>query len=262
MYDYPDLFRDVANALRDTSCYHEALSYYKPLELMPDYISAADYAGMAFCYKSLGLGSEAESCYRTIVNLDRAPSSGRLPFPHIIRSAAAEGEVTRDTVSGMVLTNRQPWKNEGVVPQSSELGEFCSNQAPSAMLIPRPPKQHSKIRESEKRFKAQLHEETMRTLYGRTQELLLQARGGDTQTLAPWMAATQELVDDFRSHRGFYPCDRSLRAYERSKSSAMESLKSQVNQAIQDIIGQLETPAGKAPCGEGHVSQAVNDIFR
>ncbi|KAL8747000.1 MAG: hypothetical protein Q9184_007665 [Pyrenodesmia sp. 2 TL-2023] len=243
LYDYPDLFRDVANALRDTSCYHEALSYYKPLELIPDYINASDYAGIAFCYKSLGLGSEAESYYRTIANLDPAASSARLPVPHIIRSAPAEGEVTRDVASGMMLTNQQTQNNEDVVPEASELGEFCNNQAPSAMLIPRPPKQHSKVRESEKRFKAQLHEEAMRTLYGRTQELLLQARGGDTYSLVPWMAATQELVNDFRSHRGFYPCERSLRAYEQSKSSAMESLKSRVNQAIQDIIGQLGTPA-------------------
>lgn len=250
MYDYPDLFRDVANALRDTNCYYEALRYYKPLALVPDFVHASDYVGMASCYKSLGLELEAESCYRTIAKLDRSQSNTRLPFPHITSPAASEGAFTMDAVSGMVMSNRQPRTNELIVSASSELGEFGSNQALSAMLMPRPPKQHFKVRESERRFKAQLHEERMRTLYGRTQELLLQARTGDPRTLAPWMAATQELVDDFRSHRGFYPCDRSLRAYERSKSLAMETLKYQVNQAIQDIIGQLETPAGKATCGE------------
>ncbi|KAI4287069.1 MAG: hypothetical protein L6R35_003675 [Caloplaca aegaea] len=197
LYNYPDLFRDVAMAWRDTGYYDKALTYYLPLEQMPTFVNPSDYAG----------------------------------------------DTTTDTVNGAVSSNAQVRRDESNVPESRALAEITNPQATSAMLIPRSSKHLSKHRTSERKLKAQIHEERMRDLYGRTQELLVRARSGDVQALVPWMAATHELVDDFRSHRGFYPYDRSLKAYERSKSSAIETLNSQVNQAMQNIIGQLETPA-------------------
>lgn len=239
------MFREVANVLRDAGCYHEAIRYYQPLEQVFDFVNASDYAGMAFCYKSLGLGFDAETCYQNMADLEQDPSRNQNLLPPSISLVALKEEAILEIASGTVPVNQQTLTNEGINMEESGLGEIASSQVPSAMLMPRSSKQSSKHRESERRLRAQLHEERMRSLYGRAQELLELARNGDVQALAPWMAAAQELVNDFRSHRGFYPCDRSLKAYERSKSSAIESLKSRVNQAMQDIIGQLDTPAGE-----------------
>lgn len=245
MYNYPDLFRDVASALRDTGYHREALRYWQPLKQVSEFVTATDYAGMAFCYKSLGLGSEAEACYRHIVEMEQDPSSTQPHLPLSTTLTAVAGQTTSDTMGGMF---QQPQANEAVASETSTFEGTPHNPTPSAMLMPRSSKQSAKHRESERRFQAQLHEERLQSLYGRTQELLERARHGDAEALVPWMAATQELVDDFRSHRGFYPCDRSLKAYERSKSSATESLKTRVNQAMQDIIGQLErSETGKVP---------------
>lgn len=205
---------------------------------------------MAACYKSLGLRTEAEACHRIIHDLELDRSSTYFHLPRRTNAGAAVGDPTVDTMSGTVSSNAQLQLNESHLPESHAHAEVTSQQAPSAMLMPRSSKHPPRHRASERRFKTQIHEERMRSLYGRTQELLERARSGDVQALVPWMAATHELVDDFRSYRAFYPCDRSLKAYERSKSSAIESLNSRVNQAMQDIIGQLETPAGKAFLGD------------
>ncbi|KAI4086363.1 MAG: hypothetical protein LQ344_007618 [Seirophora lacunosa] len=243
LYDYPDLFREVAIALRDTGHYDKALVYYQPLLQVSAFVNASDYAAMAACYKSLGLRTEAEACHRIIHDLELDRSSTYLHLPGRTNTGAAVGDPTVDTMGGTVSSNAQLQLSESHLPESRAHAEVTSQQAPSAMLMPRSSKHPSRHRASERRFKTQIHEERMRSLYGRTQELLERARSGDVQALVPWMAATHELVDDFRSHRGFYPCDRSLKAYERSKSSAIESLNSRVNQAMQDIIGQLDTPA-------------------
>ncbi|KAL8650939.1 MAG: hypothetical protein Q9210_003528 [Variospora velana] len=243
LYDYPDLFRDVAIAWRDTGHYDKALTYYQPLEQISTFVNASDYTGMAFCYNNIGLSTEAEACHRTIRNLEINSTSAYDYSPPRATATVMAGDTTTDTVNGAVSSNAQVRQDESNVPESRALAEITNPQAPSAMLIPRSSKHLSKHRTSERRLKAQIHEERMRDLYGQTQELMVRARSGDVQALVPWMAATHELVDDFRSHRGFYPYDRSLKAYERSKSSAIETLNSQVNQAMQDIIGQLETPA-------------------
>lgn len=250
LYNYPDLFRDVAMAWRDTGYYDKALTYYLPLEQMPTFVNPSDYAGMAFCYNNIGLSREAEACHRTIRNLEiDSRNAYNYSSPRATTTAMA-GDTTTDTVNGAVSSNAQVRRDESNVPESRALAEITNPQATSAMLIPRSSKHLSKHRTSERKLKAQIHEERMRDLYGRTQELLVRARSGDVQALVPWMAATHELVDDFRSHRGFYPYDRSLKAYERSKSSAIETLNSQVNQAMQNIIGQLETPAGRTFLGD------------
>ena len=70
VFDYPDLFKDVADALRIAENYQEALQFYEPLQqvenLPPDFY----HSGMASCYHSLGLVDQAEQCFRLTIDAD------------------------------------------------------------------------------------------------------------------------------------------------------------------------------------------------
>ncbi|KAL8701755.1 MAG: hypothetical protein Q9201_004736 [Fulgogasparrea decipioides] len=173
IHEYPDLFREVAETLRRTGFYQEALIFYKPLQQISAFSDASYYADMAICFQVVGLQVEAAECYRLFLNSQ--PSTG-----------------TR--------------------PASSESNEAAPAEGSVAMIIPPPLKKSLKRPGSDKRFRAKLHDESIRILYRRTQELLARAREDDAEALVQWMAATQEIVDDFRSHRSFYPHDRSLDA--------------------------------------------------
>ncbi|KAL8802465.1 MAG: hypothetical protein Q9223_006641 [Gallowayella weberi] len=157
LVDYSDLFRDVADALRDTGLYDEALRYYEPLQRIPGSVDISYYADIAVCYKAVGLGTEAEECHRIIADLEQQAD------------------------------------------KPEEGG----------------PRQRTRHRDLNKEFHAKLKGEKNRSLYDRTQELLGQAREDNAEALGQWMATAQELVDDFRSHRAFFPSDKGLRVYER-----------------------------------------------
>ncbi|KAL8722382.1 MAG: hypothetical protein Q9225_001113 [Loekoesia sp. 1 TL-2023] len=241
LFKYPDMFRDVADALRSAGFYREALNYYEPLHRVPDFVDISYYVDMAFCYKSVGLKPEADACYRSIVDLERGQSRTRI----CLSPNASEAAATRGTVIDGMDTSTpdrifQP--PEGVESEVSDLAGFSRTTAPSAMLIPRPPKQSSKRRDTDRKFQVQLHEEKIHTLYGRIQDLLSRARSGNVEALLQWMTTAQVLVDDIRSYRGFHPRHRNLKSYGYSNLSPMESLKDQVDQAMQDIVSQVGAP--------------------
>ncbi|KAL9030329.1 MAG: hypothetical protein Q9196_001541 [Gyalolechia fulgens] len=240
LFKYPDMFRDAADALRSAGYCQPALRYYEPLQQVPGYANISYYVDMAFCYKFVGLKAEAEACYRSIKDLEREDSSTR------VRLLSVASEIPGLEGAAFYDMDRTPapfqlFRSEGVGLESSPMGT-SKTSASSAMLIPRPSKLSSRRRNAEKRFQTQLREDRTRTLYGRTQELLERARSGDVAVLSQWMTAAQELVDDFRSHRGFFPFDRSLKTYGHSRLSVIESLKYRVDEAMQDIVGHAGTP--------------------
>ncbi|KAI4263381.1 MAG: hypothetical protein L6R42_001470 [Xanthoria sp. 1 TBL-2021] len=193
LYDYPDLFRDVADALRDTGFYHEALRYYEPLQEISDSVDTSYYADMAACYKAVGLGTEAGDCFRIIASLENDQSD---KTAMLVRTEVDE----RD-------------KNEAMTASSLENHTTSRVPATLAMLISHQSKQRTRPPDLNRELRARLREETARALYGRTQELLAQAREDNPEAIAQWMANSQELVDDFRAHRGFFPSDKGLRVY-------------------------------------------------
>ena len=68
VFDYPDLFKDAADALRATENFQEALQFYEPLQqvdnLPPDFF----HSGIATCYRGLGLVDQAEQCFRISID--------------------------------------------------------------------------------------------------------------------------------------------------------------------------------------------------
>ncbi|KAL9601111.1 MAG: hypothetical protein Q9219_002710 [cf. Caloplaca sp. 3 TL-2023] len=232
LFRYPDLFREAADALCNVGFYQEALRYYAPLLLVMDFVDTSCYVAMAFCYKSIGLQAEAENCYRSIADLERKHPTTRV-------------RLSPDAHDGALIRGRIALPGEGIESGASDSVGVSRATAPSAMLLTRLSKNSLKRRDPEKRSWAQLHDEKIYTLYGRTQLLLGKVRNGDTEALLHWKAAAQELVEDFRSHRQFFPRDRSLRTWGKTTTSAVEALKDQVDQAMQDIVGQVRAHFSK-----------------
>ncbi|KAL8943122.1 MAG: hypothetical protein Q9216_001252 [Gyalolechia sp. 2 TL-2023] len=242
LFQYPDMFRDAADALRSAGFYRAALRYYEPLQQVTGYADVPYYIDMLFCHKSVGLKAEAEACYRRITNLERERSNTRIPSSPVACEAAVAGGTAFDTMDRAPAPCQPLPLYEAIGLGISSHMSTSRTAAPSAMLIPRPSKPSSKLRNASKRFQTQVREDRIRALHGRTLDLLEKARSGDLEALSQWMTAAQELVDEFRSHRGFFPIDRSLKAYVQTKPSAIESLKHRVDQAMQKIVDHAKEP--------------------
>ena len=78
MFDYPDLFREVANALRSQDQPNEALIFYRPLQAVSKQVDPTLLMDTASCYKVLGLRASAEGCYKRILEHDQAFTEARI----------------------------------------------------------------------------------------------------------------------------------------------------------------------------------------
>ncbi|KAL8687774.1 MAG: hypothetical protein Q9218_006150 [Villophora microphyllina] len=235
-HDYPDLFRDAADALRDAGLYREALDYYRPLQDIPEFADSSYHANMALCFQAVGLSVEAEECYRLFL------------------SQRSKTQADEAKTNGDSLDNRnygtsaehtfKPISDNAVLGTLVD-GELSRKSMPLAMLIPPPSRQSLKRRKSDKLFLAKQHGENMRTLHRRSRELLPRARAGDAEALIQWMAAAHELVDDFGSHRGFYPHDRAPTGYGQYTSSATEPSTLMCIRGTHDSTDAYNTQIGK-----------------
>lgn len=238
VHDYPDLFRDAADALRDASLYSDALRFYEPLQQVPHFANASYFANMALCYQAVGEAIKAEEFYRLF--LSQRSST--------LVDEARPDDDKMDIANCVILAEHQ----SGNDSKSAVLGALNSAKTrrpplPLAMLVPPPSKQSLKRQQLDKQSQAERHGETLRTLYRRTQELLDRARAGNAEALVQWMAAVQELADDFRSHRRFYPHDRGPPVYGRSTSSVVELRKTSGHQDAQGNPTEHGTRCGQPP---------------
>ncbi|KAF2219185.1 hypothetical protein BDZ85DRAFT_206535 [Elsinoe ampelina] len=62
-----DLFRDVADALKESDCTDEAIQFYEPLQDVPDTLDLAYYTNLAKCYVKSGQEIEAEECFKIVI---------------------------------------------------------------------------------------------------------------------------------------------------------------------------------------------------
>ncbi|KAL8775160.1 MAG: hypothetical protein Q9194_003848 [Teloschistes cf. exilis] len=191
---------------------------------------------MALCFQAVGSSVEAEECYRRFLN-QRSKTQ--------INETRSKGESLDGRDCSMLAVSRSEPISDTAVLETLVDGRLSGKSMPLAMLIPPPSRRPLKYREPDKLFQAKQHGENMRTLYRRTQELLSRARAGDAEALVQWMAAAHELVDDFGSHRGFYPHDRGPTGPVQLASLATEPGRIKRDQDTQESVGKHDAQLGK-----------------
>ena len=216
IYDYPDLFREAANALRMKRYFHEALRYYEPVQQISDYADAAYFMEMASCYKVTGLRTEAEDCYKIVVDSDKGNPEARRRLLEMCEESGTsligalnfdEAVSVRQRKARKRIGNndaKQPRKNEALQPRAT------------TMLAPRLVPQSAKQTSLEKE---EAQEEDVNALFLRRETLTEQYRNGDESTKTEWMAVTKILIQAFKDNKIFYPFDRHHKFYGYSKEA-------------------------------------------
>ena len=202
---------------------------------------------MTSCYQNLGLNAEAEKCLRimergrsqTAYSLSKSDQTSQTTDLH-----QRYGVVTISTdVESLRLTSSSDSRSARSAAERTAQREGIST---SAMLIPRVSRQIDKIRAlSEKRLNAQLHEDNVRALYRRTQELLESARYEDTSVLNEWVASARGLIKDFGSQRDFFPWDKGARISANSQRPP-KSMTTQADQSTGRLVNKAQEAAGRS----------------
>lgn len=113
--------------------------------------------------------------------------------------------------------------------------------------------------------------ESFRSKYQRAQDLREGMASGDKEAQDEWMAAAQDLVDDFRSFKEFYPWDKYLSFmgygsfFEENRRKAQERAQEKAQQKQQQQQEEAEVEnADEAPEHEAHQRAATpggNDLI-
>jgi general transcription factor 3C polypeptide 3 (transcription factor C subunit 4) len=119
VFDFADLFIEVAQSLADAGLYKEALRYYAPIEGMDEYASAATVLmAMAKCYRSAGMLTEAERCNRQAVTNDEKSIEARVQFAKLLEDMKRPEEAYQFVSEAVILEREKLEEQSGKATRS------------------------------------------------------------------------------------------------------------------------------------------------
>ena len=239
IYDYPDLFREAANALRVRRYFHEALRYYEPVQQISDYADAAYLMEMASCYNAVGLRNEAEDCYKIVVDSDEGDPEARRRLLDMCSESGTTPQGERD--DGEVVSikqhkaRRRVWDKDAKQPNKDKALPSRATTMLAPRLAPRSAKRISLERE-------EAQEQDVKALYVRRESLTAQARCGNESSETEWMAITKTLIQGFKDNKIFYPLDKHHKFYGYSKEA--RSLAARPKHEVDALAEQFRSHLG------------------
>lgn len=207
--DYPQLVRQVADALFEASLYQRALEFYQPLELLPEQVDASLHVQMGKCYLGLKSNNQAEECFQTAIQVDDTEIEARMQLARLYEELNEQQQafIFVNEVISLRRYKRPPATPPGLnAEELPEVQPLMSSTVPRALYMPR-----RLADPAERRKEEQARAEQLQTQYSIMRKEHDKMRAGNTTSLDLWMEAAKELIDDFRGFKTFYPWDKYVR---------------------------------------------------
>ena len=261
LYYYGDLFREVADALKNAGLLENALRYYSPLQQTDDYADTSYYVAMGECCMALSKFEEAESCFLTVVEYDPNNVESRVQlaklYEHIGMTEQAFKYVTEAVQLGRQESGRQRRRKDARLEQLArefQTEEVSPNEAtpltgaaPSARRTTTLPSRRGEDLEPEWQ-----RTEHIQFLYSKMMQLQPKMKQGDVDATEDWLDIADALLRDFRSNRVFYPLQRRMvfsgYTRETQKKNGRQKNKT-IMVEMQEMAGRLQESLGRWNCG-------------
>lgn len=244
MFDYPDLFRETADALSEEGLYHEALRFYEPLQQVKDYTDASFFTAMAKCYRAVGLVTEAEDCYRTIIEHDEENVDARVQLAKMFEELGMPEQAFKYVTEVMLLGRQHmdPSKKVEIAAGAAIAEAESSIRTMLAHRTSRPGarKPRTNLSITEKADLERTRNGTVRILYQRFLDLREAMLAGDEESTVQWLDATRGLIQDFKSNKVFFPWDKYLKFQGYSKEGRNKTSKPNTSEAIDEMEAMAE----------------------
>ena len=266
LYDYGDLFREVADALKRAGLYEDALRYYRPLQGTNEYADADFFMAVGECCMTLGKLEDAENCYLTIADHDATNVESRVQLARLYDSIGMADQALK-YVNEAVLLGRQEGgggrrrkRKDARLEQLAQ--EFRSGEdgtsPPSREVTPpepltgarsgRPAATPTIRRGKETESEGLKRTENIQFLYSKMLQLQPAMGQGNDGATEDWLDIADALLRDFRSNRVFYPFQRRIvfMGYSREAQRKAGRLRSTtLMDEMQEMAGRLQESLGK-----------------
>ncbi|KAF9889891.1 transcription factor TFIIIC subunit tfc4 [Aspergillus nanangensis] len=268
LYDYGDLFREVADNLKDVGLFEDALRFYMPLQETTEHADVSYFMAMGDCLRELDKLEDAENCYLMVVEHDPGHISSRVHLARLYESIGMNEQALKFVNEAALLERQESRGNrrrkdtrlEQLVMEFKKAAEI-SMGVENAPLRPIAPKLTDQ-EESSATFttaatsrRRSVSEEGDRTddvqyLYEKLSQLQPKVKEGDLEATEDWLDIADALLRDFRSNRIFYPLQRSLTfvGYSRDAQKKVGKAKGRtLMDEMQEMAGRLQESLGAIP---------------
>jgi general transcription factor 3C polypeptide 3 (transcription factor C subunit 4) len=245
--DYPDLFREVADNLKDSGHLELALRFYEPLQLSGDTGGTDLWTSMAACYRSLQRWDEAETCYRAVIDLEKgqrlnatmeiaamfdhaglparakpyldlAAERRKRPSKRLTWEAktakAAQYDADPDMPIDSIEQQEEDEEDEGEEQEGEEHDPGVSSHGLIVRKYkPRKEKPASTGRRRANHQHRDIDHSTVLPEFMRLRDLKNQYDGGSEDAMIQWMTRASALLERFREVKLFFPLDKHIRFY-------------------------------------------------
>jgi general transcription factor 3C polypeptide 3 (transcription factor C subunit 4) len=208
IFDYPDLFREVADQLRQAGLYQQALTFYQPLQQVPEQALASLHLQMGKCYLGGKLNRQAEECFQTAIQIDENNIDARIQLAKMYEALNEQQQafIFVNEILSLRKTQdpRAPQERPKVGGSQMKENSFMPTKSEQRSYYKPRRLVDSTERQNEEAARAKRLQEQyaiMRMEHGGMRD------GHDGSTRA-WMEAARDLIDDFRGFKTFYPWDK------------------------------------------------------
>ncbi|KAJ5803535.1 Tetratricopeptide-like helical [Penicillium pulvis] len=249
IFDFGDLFREVADALKDSGLPEEAYRFYLPIQETDEHADIGYFMAMADCCMQLGKMEEAETGYLTVAEHDPRHMESRVALAKLYESLGMSDQALK-YINEAVVLGRQEGRSRR--RQDARLEQLAAEfrEAESGAPIPIAPKSATTFtglaplspdRETPAGEEGQRIED-VQFLYQKLQELEPQVKDGVYEATEDWLDIADALLRDFRSNRIFYPMTRQMefQGYHRKDKGKGATLLNEAH----ELAGRLQKSIG------------------
>lgn len=206
--NYSELYREVADALYAKGHYQNALKFYEPLKETSEKSDATFHIQMGKCFLKENLGLQAEECFQIAIQVDENDIEARMQLAKMYEDLNERKQAFIFVSEIIRIRKRQP---QILRKRYRKRANGDDGTLTESKRNHRSYKRHRLADPAER-----LKEESARAKQLQDQYFSMQLehegmRNEDTKSTQAWMEAAQDLTDDFRSLKNFYPWDKYSR---------------------------------------------------
>ncbi|TID14027.1 Tetratricopeptide-like helical [Venturia nashicola] len=227
--EYPDLFREVGDALREAKLHQEALRFYEPLKNKLELMDSRFCFDLAICYQALGRDEDYKSSLQIFKRNARDPqyhiglaklyqSQGRVAdMWHLIKQLRRVGKSKLVRDAGLPLVQPEELDIQATVQKTGE------DVTSPAVYTPPQRDEDQEFSSAKRRYgegrrlrkerieRDQQQDMIINSLWQDMKILDSAVDACDPDALAEWLGIANEVFEDFQGQQSFFPRDRHLK---------------------------------------------------
>jgi general transcription factor 3C polypeptide 3 (transcription factor C subunit 4) len=223
VYEYPDLYREIGDALREEELHQDALRFYEPIRRQTQGIDSRFYFDIAICYQALGRDDDVKSTMEALRLFKRGArdanfyvglaklyqSQGKeTDMQYLIRQLKRMGKSELILSAGLPLPRdtTRPARGQTVVDDDME-----SQSGREGSQFRQVRARSVRVRKDKRIEQQRFREGVVRNLYDQLLEVGEELAEQESESVTDWVNIADQLLEEFRLEKLFFPRERATK---------------------------------------------------